>query len=147
MKKQLLFGHIITIIVGGLIYLLFRTSTLTMFSWLKYFGLSETVNGFRNSTLAFGDKLPDWILLSLPDGLWVFSYVCLMLLVWHNSLNNKTFLWVLFAPLLAISSELGQLLGLIPGTFDIVDLILYLLGMTLPFIFFKNSIKLKLQIL
>ena len=42
--------------------------------------------------------------------------------------------------------ELGQLFGLVIGTFDIADLLFYIFGMTLPFILFTKSINLKLQL-
>lgn len=147
MKKQLIFGHISTLLVGGLIYLLFRTSSLKMFGWYKTIGLGEFTNGLRKLTIPFADKIPDWILFSLPDGLWTFSYVSLVLFIWNNSISKNNLFWILIIPTLAICSEIGQLLGFVPGVFDATDLLLYLLGMTLPFIFFKKSINLKTQIL
>jgi len=147
MKKQLIFGHIITLLIGGLIYVLFRALSLLMFSWYKSIGLGEILNGLRKSTIPFAENIPEWILFSLPDGLWIFSYVSLMLLIWQNSISKKNISWILITPILAISSELGQLFGLITGTFDLIDLLLYIFGMTLPFIFFKQSINFKIQTL
>tara|TARA_R110001606_G_scaffold370990_2_gene527654 strand:+ start:715 stop:1158 length:444 start_codon:yes stop_codon:yes gene_type:complete len=147
MKKQLIFGHIATLLIGGLIYLLFRTSSLKMFGWYKTIGLGEFTNGLRKLTIPFADKIPDWILFSLPDGLWIFSYVSLVLFIWNNSISKNNLFWILIIPILAICSEIGQLLGFVQGVFDVTDLLLYLLGMTLPFIFFKKSINLKIQIL
>lgn len=147
MKKQLIFGHIITLLIGGLIYVLFRTSSLLMFSWYKTIGLGGILKGLRKSTIPFAENIPEWILFSLPDGLWIFSYVCLILLIWKNSVSLKNIFWLLIIPILAIGSELGQLFGLIIGTFDLTDLLLYILGITLPFIFFKQSINFNTQTL
>ena len=141
MKKQLIFGHIITLLIGGLIYVLFRTSSLLMFSWYKTIGLGGILKGLRKSTI------PEWILFSLPDGLWIFSYVSLILLIWKNSVSLKNIFWILIIPILAIGSELGQFFGVLTGTFDLTDLMLYIFGMTLPFIFFKQSINFKLRTL
>ena len=91
MKKQLIFGHIATLLIGGLIYLLFRTSSLKMFGWYKTIGLGEFTNGLRKLTIPFADKIPDWILFSLPDGLWIFSYVSLVLFIWNNSISRPSF--------------------------------------------------------
>lgn len=147
MKKQFIFGHIITLLIGGLIYVLFRSSSLLMFSWYKNIGLDGVLNGLRKSTIPFAENIPEWILFSLPDGLWIFSYVCLILFIWKNSVSLKNLFWILIIPILAIGSELGQFFGLITGTFDLTDLLLYIFGMTLPFIFFKKSINSKLQTL
>lgn len=147
MKKQLLFGHIITLLVGGLIYMLFRTSTLLMFNWYNNIGIGEILNGFRKFTIPIAEDIPEWILFSLPDGLWIFSYVSLMLFIWRNSVSYKNLFWILIVPILAIVSEIGQIFGLVKGVFDFTDLLLYTLGMTLPFIFFKQSINLKIQTL
>jgi len=146
MKKQLIFGSFLTLLVGGLIYILFRTSTLKMFSWYETIGLGELTNNMRKITFQFSDKIPEWILFSLPDGLWIFSYVSLMLFIWQNSVSIKNIFWISIIPILAIGSELGQLFGLVIGTFDIADLLLYFFGMTLPFILFTKSINLKLQL-
>jgi hypothetical protein len=70
-----------------------------------------------------------------------------VLFIWNNSISKNNLFWILIIPTLAICSEIGQLLGFVPGVFDATDLLLYLLGMTLPFIFFKKSINLKNQIL
>ena len=145
MKKQLIFGSFLTLLVGGLIYILFRTSTLKMFSWYETIGLGELTNVMRKMTFQFSDKIPEWILFSLPDGLWIFSYV-LMLFIWQNSVSIKNIFWISIIPILAIGSELGQLFGLVIGTFDIADLLFYIFGMTLPFILFTKSINLKLQL-
>ena len=147
MKKQLIFGHIISLLIGGLIYVLFRTYTLKMFDWYENIGLGQLINGLRKSTVLFADKIPEWILFSLPDGLWIFSYVCLMLFIWRNLVSIRNVFWILIIPVLAISSEIGQLIGIVPGVFDPADLLLYTLGMTLPFIFFIRSINFKFQTL
>ena len=144
MKKYLIFGHIIPLLFGGLIYVFFRTSSLLMFSWYKNIGLGEVLSRLRKSTIPIAGFIPDWILYSLPDGLWIFSYVCLILFIWKNSVSLRNIFWILIIPGLAISSELCQRFTFITGTFDWTDLLLYIFGMTLPFIFFKKSINFKL---
>lgn len=141
MKKQLFFGSFLTLLFGGLIYILFRTASLKMFSWYETIGFGGLTNELRKFTFQFSNRIPEWILFSLPDGLWIFSYVTLMLVIWRNSVSIKNVFWILIIPLLAIGSELGQLFGLIIGTFDFADLILYILGMTLPFILLNKSIN------
>lgn len=145
MKRQLFFGSFLTLLCGGLIYVLFRTATLKMFVWYKTIGLGGLTNGLRKLTFKFANELPEWILFSLPDGLWVFSYVCSMLAIWQNSVSSKNAFWILIIPILAIGSEIGQLFGLVVGTFDFADLLFYIFGMTLSFIFFTKTFNLKFQ--
>lgn len=140
MKRKLLYGHILSLLTGGLIYILFRTSTLKMFSWFDKLGLTETINSARSLTLHFSEILPNWFKFSLPDGLWIFSYVCLLLLIWRDKGIRKSIHWTLIIPIIAIISELGQLTNIVPGTFDPVDLTFYLLGTILPFLIVKSSI-------
>ena len=113
MKKQLFFGHVLTLIIGGLIYILFRTDSLVMFKWFAALSLDKPIEYLRDSTLTVKNHLPDWFLFSLPDGLWIFSY---------------------------ITFELGQLFNIVPGTFDAIDLIFYIAGAVFPLVFFKNNL-------
>ena len=139
MKKQLFFGHVLTLIIGGLIYILFRTDSLVMFKWFAALSLDKPIEYLRDSTLPFKDQLPDWFLFSLPDGLWIFSYITLTLMIW-GKVNKQNLFWIFFIPFIAVSSELGQLFNIVPGTFDAIDLIFYIAGAVFPLVFFKNNL-------
>ena len=139
MRKQLLFGHILTLLLGGMVYVSFRTDSLTMFKWFAALSLDTTIETLRETTLTIKQYFPDWFLFSLPDGLWIFSYVSLMLLLWKNEVNKQNLFWIFMVPLIAIASELGQLFNMVPGTFDLVDLTFYLLGTIIPFVVFTNN--------
>lgn len=146
MKKQIIFGHIGTLFLGGVIYILFRTSSLKMFDWYYKIGLSNSINNLRDYSNPIVKDIPNWVLYSLPDGLWLFSYLSLMLFIWQNSVSFKNIFWILIIPILAIGSELGQLFGIIIGTFDFSDLLFYIFGMILPFKIFSNSINLNFKL-
>ena len=145
MKSKLIFYHLLSLIVGSLIYILFRSSSLKVFSWLNSVGIDILDSKIRKSAIEISPFIPDWILLSLPDGLWLFSYVCLMLCIWGNSITIKNLFWITIIPTIAIASEIAQYFKLLQGTFDPLDLLLYFLGGTLPLIIFKNSINYKLK--
>lgn len=138
--KQLLIGHIATLCCGSLIYILFRSSSLKMFIWFERINILDVIENIRNFTFIYSNNLPNFILYSLPDGLWLFSYVSLVLYLWKNELKSENLFWVFSVPLISIISELGQIFKIIPGTFDIIDLVMYLLGTILPFIIYKKSI-------
>lgn len=143
MKKQLLFGHTATLLIGGLIYIAFRTERLLMFKWFAALSIDNAINDIRQITMKISPSLPNWFLYSLPDGLWIFSYVALILTIWKNKIHGTSIFWVLLIPVIAIASEFGQLYSIIPGTFDITDLTFYCLGAITPFIFISNSIIIK----
>lgn len=140
MKKQLLFGHLLTLIVGGLIYISFRTDSLVMFKWFAALSLDTPIEYLRETTLTIKEHFPDWFVFSLPDGLWIFSYISLTLLIWGNDINKRNLFWVFLIPFIAISSELGQLFNIVPGTFDAIDLTFYITGAISPFILFTNNL-------
>lgn len=147
MKKLFILGHLIPLFIGGTIYILFRGSSLKMTSWFNNLGLGQIIDEYRKGTIPFGNNLAGWILFSLPDGLWVFSYVSLMLVIWHKSISKYSVFWIFLIPVIAICSEFGQLFGLVPGVFDLMDLLSYFTGIVLPFILYKNSITSKFQTL
>lgn len=142
--KQLYIGHIFTLLCGSLIYALFRTSNLKMFFWFEKLNFLNTISKLRSFTTNSTAQIPNIILYSLPDGLWLFSYVSLVLYVWKNKISQGNLFWIFIVPIVSITSELGQIIKIIPGTFDFLDLIMYLLGTALPFIIYRKSITINL---
>ena len=139
MRRQQLILHIISLVTGSLIYICFRTSTLVMFKWFDKLMLTGAITAIREYSLPFRDKLPSWFLYSLPDGLWMFSYICLMLFVWGRKMNMTHLFWFTLLPMIAILSEMGQLFQVVPGTFDIIDIVFYVAGSFLPFVIFRKN--------
>lgn len=138
MKKQLIIGHILSLLFGCFIYISFRQDTLIMFNWLDRVNILEVISVYRLFSLPLAENLPNWFLYSLPDGLWLFSYISILLVIWRNVISKQNIHWVLIVPLIAIVSEIGQLIKLVPGTFDIVDICFYLSGTIVPILLFAN---------
>ena len=113
--------------------------TLKMFSWFDNINVSAAISELRLCTVPLSGHFPNWFLYSLPDGLWLFSYLSVLLAVWDNVISKHNIHWLLLVPMIAIFSEIGQLFEIVPGTFDIFDLIFYLLGTVLPILIFTNS--------
>ena len=145
MKRQLFFGHLLTLLIGGVIYLAFRTDSLLMFKWFSAASIDTPIELIRGMTLTAKNSLPDWFLFSLPDGLWIFSYTSLVLLIWRNKINRENFFWIAIIPILIILSELGQLFNIVPGTFDLIDVLLYSLGAILPILIFTEYLNFKTE--
>ncbi len=90
----------------------------------------DWVNALRNSVTF---TLPDWVLYSLPDGLWIYSYILVIGAIRNFNIREST-LAIFCLPTVAIISEFLQLPGIIPGTFDSSDILAYTLGMALGII-------------
>ena len=125
MKKVVL--HIIfPIFIGSMIYVLFREKTLLIFDWFNYLKLNFIINFLRNNFYRYKMYIPESILFSLPDALWVYSFTMFLSIYF----KNKILLSVIFIG--SIITEILQLWFVI-GTFDIYDVIymfaLYLIAM------------------
>lgn len=127
---------IVYLSIGGLIYVLFRPDSLRMFTWFKEIDVLDTVLQVRVATLPIAGKLPQWVLFSLPDGIYLSSYVSAYLIIWRKPFEKNGIIWLLLIPSIAVGSEFGQLLGVVPGTFDFTDLFFYAAGTGFPLILY-----------
>jgi hypothetical protein len=137
-KRKLSFiVHVLApITVGGIIYICWRETNLLMFRWLGAVGLEPLTNNLRSLAAPAQRILPHWFVYSLPDGLWVYALTAFMLLVWRNTDPLPTkMLWCSLGLLLGPGIEIGQLAGVVPGTFDYGDLIVCLIAPTAALVF------------
>lgn len=133
------------IVLGGLIYLTYRTETLLMFGWFNKIGLSEMVSFLRSNEQIQNLTIPDWVKFSLPNALWLFSFTYALLILWDFKINKQSAFWLFIVPTAGLSSEIGQSIGIISGTYDKVDLLLLLIATVLPFSQLKNLKTIKFR--
>ena len=98
-----------------------------MFRWYDVAGLTGMVHSIRNvvpSALA----VPCWFRFSLPDALWVYSFTATMCYIWADRDGVWKRVWTSAGVLLGAGGEVGQAIGVVPGTFDLVDLVLCVLA-------------------
>ena len=138
--RKLIFLSILSILFGGVIYIAFRSSSIILFKWIDYIALIDPVENLRIVTLPYKEYLPDWFLYSLPDGLWMFSYSCVVLVIWKREITKYSLLWWLSLPMIAVFCEVLQYYHYINGTFDIIDIIFFIFGSLLP-ILINEKIK------
>lgn len=91
-------------------------------------------------------KIPNWMLFNLPDFLWLYAFSNLMLLIWNHQLTFTSLSWVLSGFFIAVFSEVLQGISKIPGTFDTLDLLAYLLAIALTYFNLKIYPHLKIKI-
>ncbi len=135
-RPQLLIG-VLLILLGGMIYLSFRPTTLLLFHVLDGLGMMPLLTLWRDWTAQW--QPAEFVVYSLPGGLWAASYILLTYPLLHR---QQTWLRIVVAgsvPALGFVSELLQQWGLLPGVFDIADLWCY--GMPLLLLLFYETIK------
>ena len=128
--KTILFNAILPLFIGGLIYLLFRSEKLLMFDWIRFLGFKQSIDFLRNDFSILKSFIPNWVLFSLPDGLWVYSFSSAIIIIWND--NRKVLILLLSIPLIfGPAVELLQFLKLFKGTFDIKDLVITIVAFIL----------------
>jgi peptidoglycan/LPS O-acetylase OafA/YrhL len=116
-------------VLGVVVYLAFRAPDVPVVAWMP-----------RSVTAACRDTvgrlpLPRVLAGSLPDALWAWAFGASLALVWRRRSWREKAPWLAAGAALALGTELGQALGLMSGTFDVLDLVAlgvgYVLGVIL----------------
>jgi hypothetical protein len=94
-----------------------------MFSWFHSMGLKPFVALLREFADSYSLVIPRWVYFSLPNALWLFGGIQLFYSIWEDACLERLF-WVLLFSTTAVGSEIGQSLGIVPGTYDITDMAL-----------------------
>ena len=122
-ERALLIGTALTLLaIGTLVYITCRPETLRLFGWADRLGLGHFVKSTRENFSSLGSWLPPWFINSAPFALWVASYVLLVRSIWAGTKGFARTAWLLPIPFIAVIAELGQMISLVPGTFDFFDL-------------------------
>lgn len=119
----------VVLTVGGLIYVGYRDKSLLMFRWFEKLGISNEVDAFREFVNSGG--IYGWVKYCLPDGLWLFAYMFLIGSIWGDSKSWRSYVFLYSLPIVALISEILQYFGLLPGTFDWMDIASYLFAILL----------------
>lgn len=125
---------ILLLSVGIGIYILFRPQNLLVFGLLDDLGLMPIVDSLRMSASVI--MLPSFVINCVPAGLWTASYLIGMYLITTGASRTQKILLSLPLPLTAIILEFLQLFGWCSGTFDLYDLVCYVV----PLIIFIKSV-------
>ena len=121
---QILLG-VLFLFYGCVIYLLFRSKTLYIYRWCLSLGISDYIDYCRYLVKDY--PISDFIRFCLPDGLYCAAYILFIDAIWRNDNKYIKYSLLSFVPIITISSEVLQYFNAVPGTFDIVDLICYMI--------------------
>ena len=125
---------LLLILTGGMIYVLYRPESLLIFRVTDSLGITPLIDIVRSN--ASRVMLPSFMINSLPAGLWTASYLLMMYITTKFHTRRVRLMLALPLPIAAIVLEFMQLWGWCPGTFDIYDLICYIVPL---FIFIKST--------
>ncbi len=135
-RLQILAG-VILLVAGGLIYTLFRPTTLLGFRLTDAIGLSPLINNWRTA-LATQQPAP-FIVYCLPNGLWSAAFILIMDRLFAHQPQRQRLCWTAVIPGIGIAAELLQAVGIVPGTFDWLDILCY----AVPYLVYVGIIRLK----
>lgn len=129
------------LLVGGSLYLLFRSHNLEMFYWLRTIKLEQF---FYQHDFNSTSKLISFCVYSLPNGLWLLSAVIFLGLIWKN--EKDIFFFYSFSFLLvSLLFEGLQLTEIIPGTFDFNDIFILVISFLIGMIIYNLIIERNLR--
>ncbi len=132
--RHRIFLSILALILGATIYLFLRPTTPYFFRWIDWIGLGNWLHNARNYSLNFTAYFPNWILYSLPDGLWAFAYALLILQFWMDKKTLLSYIWISSIPLLIFGFEIFQTLNIARGTFCWKDMGFQFIGILFAYI-------------
>ena len=135
MRGLKIIAGFIFLIFGSFLYLKFRSETLLMFKRAEKLGLNYIISSIRESSSVLNSPQMKYVVFSAPFGMWVISFCCFIGAIWHKDSSVTAIIWRLFAPAIAVSSELLQFLGLLPGTYDTNDLLMLIFSTIIGFTF------------
>jgi len=130
----------ISLICGTAVYILFRDSDLLVWTVLPrpaFWDMWKIPINYRSNFITV-------LAGSAPDCLWLLSGIFALRGLWFFELKTQT-MYVLVFNFIALSYNMGQYLGIVPGTFDYFDLLTMLSVALAEGIIFFTFIKRRIQ--
>ena len=139
MKKIKFLLVFLPLLLGVIIYLLYRSKNLFYYNFIHFLNINGYVLFAREVATLYRKLFPTWVIYSLPDGLWLFSTGAVFLIARKKYLLH--FFWFLFIYLFVVGGEFVQKYygghGTPIGTYDKTDIIAIILRI------FDNKYKYK----
>lgn len=145
--KYIIAWVIMPLTFGGLIYITSRPKSLLMFKWFNSLNIARITNAIRAEFMHL--NYPYWVKYNLPDFLWVFSLTSLLLIIWNKQIRRENIYYIILPLCIGLLTEIGQFAHILTGTFDIFDIIFYILGgiVSVLIVNKSNFNKMKKQVL
>lgn len=125
-KGLIFFLSFISLWAGAMVYIYLRISQPVFIRYIEFAGLGTIFDVGKN--FFSGLNLPDWLLYTLPSGLWAFSYSLIITGMWWLNSSWLKYFWIASVVVMVIAWEVFQLFMIIPGTFSFGDIFSGLFG-------------------
>lgn len=129
----------VCLISGCSIYLLFRSNSLNIYQWCSALHLTNAIEKLRK--FVWDSDISEFVKFNLPDGLYSVAYILIIDAIWYNDDRVIKYYVISIVPCVTICSEVSQYFGLVEGTFDVYDLICYMIPPIIYIIYVYNSRK------
>ncbi|HSO32824.1 MAG TPA: hypothetical protein VLT33_09910 [Labilithrix sp.] len=123
--SRALFLVALPLALGVVAYAAWRSDDVRIVSWLTRLSPGG-VQSARSGGAALG--VPRVIVGIVPDLAWAFAFGAALALVWRGRAGRQRTAWIAAGGGVALACELGQAWGLVPGTFDPLDLLAIAVG-------------------
>ena len=140
-NRLYIFLSALAILSGGIIYIFLRPSEHVFFGWINAVGLDNWFSFARYNSSSLSLLFPEWIVFSLPNGLWAFAYALIITSIWSGSKSWLRYFWMASIPVLVLGYEVLQSAGIIRGTFCIQDIAFGLAGLIIGILVGNRIIK------
>jgi hypothetical protein len=122
MRKKIILGILsfFSFAIGVNIYSDLRGYDWGLFKWVDIL-LPLNLNSISH---LLGDQ--SFILYNLPDGLWMVSFMLLLTLLWSGKSRLHLLWWLIVTLLIGLSMEVMQYYNWLSGTFDLWDMLTYI---------------------
>ncbi len=111
------------LILGIAMYTLFSAGMERQLHALDAVRLGVPLRALRVITLPAGAHAPDAIRFHFADAAWGWALGAALSLVWANDPGVRRTGWFVVGAIFVVGTEIAQLAGLMPGTFDPIDII------------------------
>lgn len=137
-EKKSIICSVLLLVSGGMLYVLFRSRHILMLRIADATPLSRHLSHLRETASHWHPY--DWVVYNLPGALWAGAYILFIHSLMHGVNASTRWKWACVIPLIGAFSELGQAFGVVPGTFDLLDLAGYLLPLVVYSFYVKSTI-------
>lgn len=72
--KKKIFFILFPLLLGVLIYVFFRSRNLFYYNFFHVIDIDEQIREYRIILWRYRKSIPNWVIYSLPDGLWLYSF-------------------------------------------------------------------------
>lgn len=133
---------VVPLAIGMAIYLFWRSREIHVFPRLAALGLDAPISAIRAFVAPSRAYVPKFVLFNLPDALWSYALGAWLAGAWRSGAAKAS--WLTGGAAVVIAAEGLQGVGVVPGTFDPIDLVASITGYALALVLASPRTSLRL---